>query len=207
MEANEIMQQVRARYTSCTSYRDRGRGWLCWFLPYYVWFRTEFRSPVDLTFRCKILMILLPVPGASKCDAQRNMAYFFGWAEMPGPDHAIGSLTGVSAGASFYVPSVLMNQFPKSNLFGIKHPKLLRRATLDGTECLVVAGYVNDSYRELWIDSNDFSIRKVGTLFDPFLKAAVIAQPLEESESKLLRFMMRVFGSWTIYDEVSFDVP
>jgi outer membrane lipoprotein-sorting protein len=172
MMANEILNRLAERYSSCRSYSDEGR---VDFLDVYrhqeqLLFRTKFVAPNLLRFEWQDYG---PNRGKSSTFSTlliRENAATVHYTWNPEASHetvsmAIAGVTGCSAAAASIVLPLLCQRDSRDprehHLFEITAAAVARPEMVDGFRCQIVTGkWFNGDEITLWIDASDYSLKR-----------------------------------------------
>jgi len=92
------------------------------------------------------------------------------YSKMPNDAMAIGGATGVSGGAAYTIPSMLLNELASqpSILSRLVDPKLVRSEEVDGDDCYVIeASSIVSKLETLWISKESFLIEQCAHSMEP----------------------------------------
>lgn len=92
-----------------------------------------------------------------------HMSAVNAYSKMESDEIALGGATGISGGAAFTVPALVLSAFePKTSLLSrLKKARVEEVETVEGEECYVISGSSVVSKRETyWISKKSYLIRK-----------------------------------------------
>lgn len=83
------------------------------------------------------------------------------WEDAPSVERAVAAMTGVASGAPTTIPAALMN-FEWHNPFANNEKSVMQgRETSGGFECYKVVQELDRSTRTLWVDTQNFLLRRL----------------------------------------------
>jgi hypothetical protein len=167
---------LREMYASCRTYEDAGSVTIDYRSDRHQTsttgsFRTFFMRPSLLRFDGFGFSLLSTRTGVYENDPLHPGVHTFVGSAPQGEsleEQGIRALAGVSGGASYYVPSLLLN-VPADARFrslmihigGVKNPALLASERLVDHDCYVVRGQVGDEIVTLWIRQDTHLLQKL----------------------------------------------
>jgi len=116
------------------------------------------------------------------------------YAKMNGDEVALGGATGISYGAAFTIPSLLLEAFAKQpdSFTRIRSASVDGVEAIDGDECYVVGGESTISKREtFWVSTSSWLIRKYERSLEPPPDGVEFPEMSDEDLEAALRGMGR----------------
>ncbi len=172
-QAEEIIKKMEKKYSSCASYRDTGVVTTVFnqdsgkTRTAEVLFNTYLVRPDRFRFDWRSKH---PIPNApfrqSVVWHNGKSAYLYLEPDMYEPmvdlKMAIAGATGVSDGAAYHVPLMLLPDLDGSLSSRTSSPKLVGEETFEGVECYVIEIVLRGKQPQtMWIGKQDFLLRRV----------------------------------------------
>jgi len=177
LSATEILKRVENRYSSITTYQDKGivsrdSG--------TVKFETFFSKPESLLFKWEKtekvyfpdLKKEAPFTTSSALKSYKGETYIFYYykgdlkkriEKCSDLKNAIPLVTGISWTAALYIPSLIFKEINKSKLTNLREAHVIRSEDFGNKVCHVIIGtwLHNETKYKVWIEKDSFIIKKI----------------------------------------------